>query len=112
MACVRRPAHGTSGFREELKGLGFQASCADPSLFVQRNPSDITYILVYVDDMLIAAKHLATVQRIKQQLMAAFEAHDLGEAMASMFLGISITRGRKAHQLSISQQRMTDNMLA
>jgi len=95
---------------EELEALGFQASSADPSLFIKRSGVDTAYILVYVDDMLIAAQHRATVQHIKQQLMSAFEAHDLGEA--STYLGISISRDRNARKLSMTQQRMTDSLLS
>jgi hypothetical protein len=48
----------------ELDTLGFKPSEADPSLFIQANKSSSTYLLTYVDDILIAAPDIAAVDSI------------------------------------------------
>jgi hypothetical protein len=65
---------------EELTSMGFVASEADPSLWVLHYKDRSVYVLVYVDDLLIAGKLLSDVEQVKQLLMSAFDARDLGEA--------------------------------
>ena len=40
-----------------LPSLGFQASLADPSLFVQHSSHGIVILLLYVDDILLTGSH-------------------------------------------------------
>lgn len=39
-----------------LQKFGFKASKVDPSLFIRYTAQSITYILIYVDDILITGK--------------------------------------------------------
>jgi len=87
----------------ELKQAGFDVSAADPGLYVMRKGGDRVYVLVYVDDMLIAAQSISAIQEVKQRLRDVFDIHDLGEA--HRFLGMEITRDRASHTLKLSQQR-------
>jgi hypothetical protein len=64
----------------ELEGMGFVPSDADPSLWVLHVDGRSVYVLVYVDDPLVASKLLSDVQNVKGMLMSAFDARDLGEA--------------------------------
>src|SRR3954462_11501850 len=63
---------------------------------------DPTYLLLYVDDMLIAARSKAQVQKVKAQLKREFDMKDLGEARK--ILGMEITRDRSADALWLSQK--------
>ena len=63
---------------------------------------DPTYLLLYVDDMLIAARSKAQVQKVKAQLKREFDMKDLGEARK--ILGMEITRDRTADALWLSQE--------
>ena len=62
---------------EELTGMGFQPSAADPGLhFLERDNRRI-FMLVYVDDILIVARSRADKDWVKAQLTSKFEAHDI-----------------------------------
>ncbi len=94
----------------ELELYGFKASTADPSLYVYHGKKSKTYLLIYVDDILIASKTLDAVNNVKSSLMSTFEARDLGEAQH--YLGIKITRDRGSSTLWLSQELMTTELVA
>jgi hypothetical protein len=66
--------------KEELKGLEFRASETDPALFVKGMGCDATYILVWVDDILMAGKRMEEIAAVKRLLGEVFDVRDLGEA--------------------------------
>jgi len=57
-------------------------------------------LLLYVDDMLIAARNKTHVQKFKVQLKKEFNMKDLGET--KKILGIEITRDRSTSRLWLS----------
>ena len=86
--------------KSELQAYDFTESNADPGLYIHDTPSGKpAYILVYVDDLLIAARDLNAVTTIKSKIMSSFEARDLGEA--NTFLGMNITRDRTNRTLKL-----------
>jgi hypothetical protein len=95
--------------KQELELFGFQESEADPGLFISHRKDDNIYLLVYVDDILIAAKDLDTVHRVKEMLLGSFEARDLGEA--ALYLGMTITRDRITKTVKLAQERMTAEII-
>ena len=95
--------------KTELELMGFQASETDPGLYIQRRKEENVYVLVYVDDILIATKHKDNVKTVKDSLMTTFDARDLGEA--AYFLGWEIERDRSAKSLKITQRRMTKDLV-
>lgn len=58
-------------------------------------------LLLYVDDILIAGKHLSDIEKIKNLLMGEFEIKDLGSA--KRILGIDIIRDKADGTLFLSQ---------
>ena len=88
----------------ELEAIGFKASDADPGLFIYNGKSSNTYLLVYVDDILITASSLEAVSTVKERLMATFDARDLGEV--NHYLGMKIIRDRGSRTISMSQELM------
>nr|CBG76256.1 OO_Ba0005L10-OO_Ba0081K17.7 [Oryza officinalis] len=60
------------------------------------------YLLLYVDDMLIAAKDKSEIAKLKAQLSSEFEMKDFGAA--KKILGMKITRERQSGKLYISQK--------
>jgi hypothetical protein len=92
-----------------LSAIGYVQSNADPGLFISADTKEPSYLLTYVDDTLIIAKDLNTVTYIKEQLMSAFDARDLGEA--KLFLGMTITRDRSARTLDLGQRLIIANLL-
>ena len=67
------------------------------------------YLLLYVDDMLIACKHMDQIDALKKQLKGSFEIKDLGEA--KKILGVELIRNRKNGTLVLSQQRYIKKVL-
>ena len=92
-----------------LTRLGFEASTADPSLYVRRKEGSEVWLLVYVDDLLLAASSAKVVSAVKQVIMGTFESRDLGAA--TLFIGMEILRDRAARSITISQQRMTTELV-
>lgn len=74
----------------ELLNLGFTSSASDPGLYIQTEENNMIFLMVYVDDILIASDNLDLIEAIKGKLMTAFDARDMGDAGA--YLGMKIAR--------------------
>ena len=73
---------------DSLITLGFQASQYTPSLYFRDVNEKRTFLLVYVDDILIASTSKKEIVAIKRELKELFDIRDLGEA--NLFLGMRI----------------------
>ena len=67
-----------------------------------KQSDDQTYLLLYVNNMLIAARNKTHVQKLKAQLKKEFYMKDLGEA--KKILGMEITRGRGSGRFWLFQE--------
>ena len=94
--------------KTELEKMGFEATAADPALFIKRDTSTI-FLLTYVDDLLIITSDSAALADTKTKILETFEARDPGPAAS--FLGMSIHRDRTARTLSLAQGRLTKDLL-
>ena len=83
--------------KEFLEGINFQVSQYDQAMFYQEN----VIITAYVDDLLIFGLDLKLINSITEKLNKRFEMKDMGAA--AYFLGIQISRDRKARKLKLSQ---------
>jgi hypothetical protein len=90
-----------------LRHLGFTATLLGTSLFVFRQGSDMTYLLLYVDDMVLTASTPALHRSIIDRLSAEFKMKDLGPL--SFFLGVIIRR--TASGFFLSQEWYTEDLL-
>ena len=70
--------------------------------FKKSDDGSFIYLLLYVDDMLIAAKDKEEIRKVKVQLNKDFEMKNLG--MTKNILGMEILRDRKASKLYVSQK--------
>ena len=61
-------------------------------------------MLLYADDMLIAAKNKTYMQKLKAQLKKEFGMKDLGDA--KKILGMEFTRDRGSGRLWLSQENL------
>ena len=68
----------------------------DSCVYFKQN-NDLTYLLLYVDDMLIAARNKAHIQKLKAQQKKKFDMKNLGET--KKILGMEITRERGSCRL-------------
>jgi len=71
--------------------------CEYDSYVYFKQSSDLTYLLLYVDDMLIIARNKTHIQKLKAQLKKEFDMKDLGEV--KKILGMEITRDRSTGRL-------------
>ncbi|KAK3023804.1 hypothetical protein RJ639_043470 [Escallonia herrerae] len=67
------------------------------------------YLLLYVDDMLIAAKLMSNVNDLKDQLKREFETKDLGAT--KRILGMEIPRDRPVGILYVSEKKYIERVL-
>jgi len=87
-----------------LKGSEFKQSEADPCLYVSGEEIDErVFLLVYVDDVMIAGKGVKACEEVKSNSQGHFDPRDL--KAAQYFRGIKIVRDRRKREISISQQR-------
>ncbi|XP_050119416.1 uncharacterized mitochondrial protein AtMg00810-like [Malus sylvestris] len=93
-------------FYRALLSLGFSASSSDTSLFIKKDIT-ITFILVYVDDIIITGSSSQVCQTIISQLQAIFPVKDLGDI--HYFLGIEVTRS--PHGLFLHQSKYALDLL-
>nr|GEX21404.1 ribonuclease H-like domain-containing protein [Tanacetum cinerariifolium] len=88
-------------FASFVTQIGFQHSKTDTSLFVFHHGSDIAYLLLYVDNIILTASSTALLQRIIALLHSEFAMTDLGSL--NYFLGISAQRSSSGTFLSQSK---------
>ncbi|GJZ65766.1 ribonuclease H-like domain-containing protein [Tanacetum coccineum] len=67
--------------------VGFSPSRCDSSLFINTQGSQVAYLLIYVDDIILTASSLVLLQQIVDSLHKEFDMTDLGAL--NYFLGIS-----------------------
>ncbi|KAG8485681.1 hypothetical protein CXB51_019023 [Gossypium anomalum] len=88
----------------------FKRSSFDSCVYFKKNSDgSFVYLLLYVDDMLIAAKDKGEIRKVKAQLSEEFEMKDLGPA--KKILGMEILRDRKTSKLYLSQKGYIEKVL-
>ncbi|GKC47207.1 ribonuclease H-like domain-containing protein [Tanacetum coccineum] len=87
--------------------VGFSPSRCDSSLFIYRSGTDTTYLLIYVDDIVLTASSTALLQKIIFSLHKEFDMTDLGAL--NYFLGISVTRDSTG--IFLSQKKYSMELL-
>ena len=81
----------------------FRRSRFDSCVYFKRcNDESFMYLLLYVDDMIIATKSKEEIRTVKAQLNNEFEMEDLG--VAKKILGMEIMRDRVAGRLSLCKK--------
>jgi hypothetical protein len=96
-----------SSFAAHLRSLGFTPTGSDTSLFILRRGSEIAWLLLYVDDIVLTASSSALSQQIVGDLSAAFAMKDLGPL--HYFLGVQVSRTKDGFFLH--QQHYAEDVL-
>ncbi|KAM6582045.1 hypothetical protein CsatB_009047 [Cannabis sativa] len=73
-----------------LLSLGFTHAKSDTSLFIRNLSQHTTYLLVYVDDIIVIGSHAKEVSTLISNLSSLFALKDLGNL--HYFLGVQITK--------------------
>ncbi|KJZ70069.1 hypothetical protein HIM_10530 [Hirsutella minnesotensis 3608] len=91
-----------------LQSLGFEPLDADLCLFKDEKRGCI--LILYVDDMLVAAPTKEIVFHVREQLQSFFEVKDLGEVKD--FLGFTVIRDRPNKRIYLSQKNFTEKIIS
>ena len=90
-------------FDEYMLKLKFQRSRYDSCVYYKiLEDKSYIYLLIYVDDMLIACKHRSEMLKLKKLLNQEFDMKELGPA--TRILGMEISRDRTRGVLALSQE--------
>ena len=93
---------------EVLEQMGFKRTVCEHSIWVFQRGEERVIIPVFIDDMTIASRTKAGVQKVKDDLRAHFKLRDLGPT--SFLLGVEIKRDRSPRTLSLSQDRKSTRL--
>ncbi|MQL05653.1 hypothetical protein EI015_26655, partial [Escherichia coli] len=89
-------------FDDFMISLGFQRCKFDSCVYIlKENGAVLTYLLLYVDDILLASSDKYQINKLKSDLRNEFEMKELGEA--KRILGMDISRNRNQGELFLSQ---------
>ncbi|CAA7024877.1 unnamed protein product [Microthlaspi erraticum] len=97
------PRQWNTRFDEFMQSNDYQRSEYDVCIYYKEHKNgEFVYLLLYVDDILIASRDKKQVEDLKKLLSSEFEMKDLGEA--KKILGMEITRDRSRGILTIFQE--------
>ena len=109
------PKRCNDKFTQVILEAGLTRSSLEPCLFIWFGDKDdegkipVVYLLLYVDDILLAGNNKAKMQEVKDILKKEFEMKDLGEP--KQFLGMRITRNREEKILQIDQEQFINKII-
>nr|GEU96200.1 retrotransposon protein, putative, Ty1-copia subclass [Tanacetum cinerariifolium] len=75
-------------FDEEIKKFGFAQNLDEPCVYKKASRSNVTFLILYVDDIIIMGNHIPSLHSVKYYLGKCFAMKDLWEA--TFILGIKI----------------------
>jgi len=79
---------------------GFEQSQHDPCLFLHSENEQM--LIIYVDDMILAASNKILLEDMKDKLISRFESRTLGEP--TYFLGMNLSYEKESGTVLLSQQ--------
>jgi hypothetical protein len=92
-----------------LKSLGFKPTESERCIYVCRRRGETAYILVYVDDMLIATPNRKWMLSLKERIHSKFPITDKGPL--TFFLNMHFTRDRPNRTITVHQQPKIESLL-
>ena len=97
------PRQWNRRFDDFVRAQGYTRSEYDQCVYFKKNSLGVyVYMLLYVDDILIASADKIQVDRLKKVLSSEFEMKDLGDA--KKILVMEIHRNRETDELWVSQE--------
>ncbi|GJY58036.1 zinc finger, CCHC-type containing protein [Tanacetum coccineum] len=95
------PKYPNQRFDDEIKKFGFSQNADEPCVYLKASGSNVTFLILYVDDILIMGNSIPMLQDVKSYLGKCFAMKDLGEA--AYILGIKIYRDRSRRLIGLCQ---------
>jgi hypothetical protein len=96
-------------FDQVIKSFGFVPNCYEACIYKNVSGSSVTFLVLYVDDILIIGNDIDMLNDAKSYLNRCFLMKDLGEAI--YILGIKIYRDRQRRLIGLSQSTYLDKVL-
>ncbi|GJX70296.1 retrotransposon protein, putative, ty1-copia subclass [Tanacetum coccineum] len=96
-------------FDEKIKRFGFAQNLDEPCVYQKASGSNVTFLILYVDDIIIMGNHIPSLQSVKDYLGKCFAMKDLGEA--AVILGIKIYRDWSKRLIRLGQNAYMDKIL-
>ncbi|GKC96320.1 retrotransposon protein, putative, ty1-copia subclass [Tanacetum coccineum] len=86
-------------FDDEIKKFGFTQNRDEPCVYQKASGSNVTFLILYVDDILIMGNNIPMLKDVKTYLGRYFAMKDLGEA--AYILGIKIYKDRSRRLIGL-----------
>jgi hypothetical protein len=96
-------------FHETISSFGFIENPMDQCIYQKVSGSKICFLILYVDDILLATNDKGFLHEVKQFLSKNFDMKDMGEA--SYVIGIKIHKDRLRGILGLSQETYINKVL-
>ncbi|GJT69271.1 retrotransposon protein, putative, ty1-copia subclass [Tanacetum coccineum] len=96
-------------FDDEIKKFCFTQNHDEPCVYMKASGSYVTFLILYVDDILIMGNNIPMLQYVKSYLGRCFAMKDLEEA--AYILGIKIYRDRSKRLISLCQSAYIEKIL-
>ncbi|KAL4366702.1 hypothetical protein GQ457_05G014270 [Hibiscus cannabinus] len=96
-------------FHEVISSFGFVENIMDQCIYQKVSGSKICFLILYVDDILLATNDRGMLHEVKQFLSKNFDMKDMGDA--SYVIGIKIHRDRHKGVLGLSQETYINKVL-
>lgn len=96
-------------FHQVILSFGFEMNLVDDCVYHKFSGSKYIFLVLYVDDILLATNDIGMLHETKRFLSRNFEMKDLGDA--SFVLGIQIHRDRSRGILGLSQRSYIEKVL-
>ncbi|GJR28665.1 retrotransposon protein, putative, ty1-copia subclass [Tanacetum coccineum] len=82
-------------FDDEIKKFGFTQNQDEPCVYLKASGSYVTFLILYVDDILIMGNNIPMLQDVKSYLGRCFAMKDLGEAAYILGIKIYLDRSKR-----------------
>ncbi|GKB43435.1 reverse transcriptase domain-containing protein [Tanacetum coccineum] len=96
-------------FDEEIHKIGFTQNPDEPCVYLKSSGSNVVFLVLYVDDILLMGNSVAMLQEVKSWLCKYSYMKDLGEA--AYILGIKIIHDRSKRLIALSQSAYLEKTL-
>nr|GEX63518.1 hypothetical protein [Tanacetum cinerariifolium] len=96
-------------FDDEIKKFGLTPNHDELCVYLKARRSNVTFLILYVDDILIMRNYIPMLQDVKSYLERYFAMKDLGEA--AYILGIKIYRDRLRWLIGLCQSAYIEKIL-
>ncbi|GJZ51765.1 retrotransposon protein, putative, ty1-copia subclass [Tanacetum coccineum] len=96
-------------FDDEIKKFGFTQNQDEPCVYLKASGSNVTFLILYVDEILIMGNNIPMLQDVKSYLGRCFAMKDLGEA--AYILRFKIYKDRSRRLIGLCQSAYIKKIL-